>query len=154
MGRAPEKSRARSLLTHHGSPFETSLNHSDSGKSYVRFCYEPVFPGSDGVTENPIPAIAEEVGADLRWFNQFADQFFPSATDDAILIEKVPKDTIRIPKVFLAFDLHEEKRIMKAYFYPIIKYMTSKMNSDRVGFDLIRRLDPLGPSFRPALDLI
>ncbi|KAK7416676.1 hypothetical protein QQZ08_011911 [Neonectria magnoliae] len=154
MGRAPEKSRARSLLTPNGSPFETSLNNSDHGKSYVRFCYEPVFPGSDGITENPIPAIAEKVGADLRWFNQFAAEFFPSETDDVIMREKVPKDTIRIPKVFLAFDLQEGKRTMKAYFYPIIKYMTSKNNSDRAGFDLIRRLDPLGASFGPALDVI
>lgn len=154
MGRAPEKSRARSLLTPNGSPFETSLNHSDNGKSSVRFCYEPVFPGSDGVTENPIPAIAEKVGADLRWFNQFAAEFFPSEEDDAVLIEKMPKDTIRIPKVFLAFDLEEDKRTMKAYFYPIIKYMTSKINSDRASFDLIRRLDPVGSSFGPALDLI
>ncbi|KAI5461930.1 tryptophan dimethylallyltransferase-domain-containing protein [Mariannaea sp. PMI_226] len=154
MGHAPLKSRARSLLTHHGSPFETSLNHSDSGKSYLRFCYEPVFPGSDGVTESPIPAIAEKVGADLRWFNQFAAEFFPSEADDEIMKGKVPEDTIRIPKVFLAFDLGEEERSMKAYFYPIIKYMTSKTNSDRAGFDLIRRLEPLGASFGPALDLI
>lgn len=154
MGRAPKKSRARSLLTPNGSPFETSLNHSNNGKSYLRFCYEPVFPGSDGVTENPVPAIAEKVGADLRWFNQFAAEFFPSSADDVILTEKVDKDTIRIPKVFLAFDLQEDKRTMKAYFYPVIKYMTSKVNSDRAGFDLIRRLDPLGTSFGPALDLI
>ena len=154
MGRAPERSRARSLLTPNGSPFETSINHSDNGKSYVRFCYEPVFPGSDGVTESPIPVIGEKVGADLRWFNQFAAEFFPSEADDAILAEKVPKDTIRMPKVFLAFDLVEGRQTMKAYFYPIIKYMTSKTNSDRAGFDLIKRLDPLGTSFGPALDAI
>ncbi|KAI9687448.1 MAG: hypothetical protein M1822_002057 [Bathelium mastoideum] len=154
MGRAPERSRARSLLTPNGSPFEISINHSDNGQSSVRFCYESVLPGSDGVTENPIPAIAEKVGADLRWFNQFAAEFFPSEHDDAVLIEMMPNDTIRIPKVFLAFDLEEDKRTMKAYFYPVIKYMTSKSNSDRASFDLIRRLDPLGPSFGPALDLI
>ncbi|KAM0547282.1 hypothetical protein ACHAPJ_010417 [Fusarium lateritium] len=154
MGRAPEKSRARSLLTPNGSPFEASLNCSDSGKSYVRFCYEPVFPGSDGVTENPIPKIAEAVGADLRWFNQFADEFFPSEEDTVILAEKMPKDTIRIPKVFLAFDLKEDTRSMKAYFYPVIKWMASKQKSDRASFGLIRRLEPLGPSFEPALKVI
>ncbi|KAJ4253845.1 hypothetical protein NW762_010240 [Fusarium torreyae] len=154
MGHAPDKSRARSLLTPNGSPFETSLNCCDGGKSYVRFCYEPVFPGSDGVTENPIPKIAEAVGADLRWFNQFADEFFPSEEDAVILAEKMPKDTIRIPKVFLAFDLKEDTRSMKAYFYPVIKWMTSKQNSDRAGFNLIRRLEPLGPSFGPALKVI
>ncbi|KAH7360215.1 aromatic prenyltransferase [Rhexocercosporidium sp. MPI-PUGE-AT-0058] len=154
MGRAPESSGATSLLTPNGSPFETSLNHSDNGKSYVRFCFEPVFPGSDGITVNPIPAIAKRVGADMRWFDQLAAEFFPSEADAAILKEKVPKDTMHIPKVFLAFDLGEEKITMKAYFYPIIKYMTSALNSDRAGFDLIRRLDPLGSSFGPAIDLI
>ncbi|KAF4456168.1 Tryptophan dimethylallyltransferase 2 [Fusarium austroafricanum] len=154
MGHAPEPSRARSLLTPNGSPFETSLNTSDSGKSYVRFCYEPVFPGSDDVTEDPIPRIAEKTGADLRWFNQFTAEFYPSEDDARILAEKMPKDTIRIPKVFLAFDLKEDKQTMKAYFYPVIKWMTSKQNSDRAGFDLIRRLDPLGPAFGPALDMI
>ncbi|KAL5593626.1 hypothetical protein FOBRF1_012728 [Fusarium oxysporum] len=154
MGRAPEKYRARSLLTPNGSPFETSLNNSDSGKSYVRFCYEPVFPGSDGVTEDPIPRIAEKTGADLRWFNQFAAEFYPSEEDAMTLAEKMPKDTIRIPKVFLAFDLKDDKQTMKAYFYPVIKWMTAKQNSDRAGFDLIRRLDPLGPSFGPAIDTI
>ncbi|RKK09054.1 hypothetical protein BFJ65_g16712 [Fusarium oxysporum f. sp. cepae] len=154
MGRAPTKDRARSLLTPNGSPFETSLNNSDGGNSYVRFCYEPVFPGSDGVTEDPIPRIAEKTGADLRWFNQFAAEFYPSEEDAVILAEKMPKDTIRIPKVFLAFDLKEDKQTMKAYFYPVIKWMTAKQNSDRAGFDLIRRLDPLGPSFGPAIDMI
>ncbi|RBQ79419.1 hypothetical protein FVER14953_12218 [Fusarium verticillioides] len=154
MGHAPEKDRARSLLTPNGSPFETSLNNSDSGKSYVRFCYEPVFPGSDGVTEDPILIIAEKTGADLRWFNQFAAEFYPSGEDAVILAEKMPKDTIRIPKVFLAFDLKEDNQTMKAYFYPVIKWMTAKKNSDSAGFDLIRRLDPLGPSFGPAIDMI
>ncbi|RBR19908.1 hypothetical protein FVER53590_12218 [Fusarium verticillioides] len=154
MGHAPENGRARSLLTPNGSPFETSLNNSDSGKSYVRFCYEPVFPGSDGVTEDPIPIIAEKTGADLRWFNQFAAEFYPSGEDAVILAEKMPKDTIRIPKVFLAFDLKEDNQTMKAYFYPVIKWMTAKKNSDSAGFDLIRRLDPLGPSFGPAIDMI
>ncbi|KAF4341522.1 aromatic prenyltransferase [Fusarium beomiforme] len=154
MGRAPERDQARSLLTPNGSPFETSLNNSDSGKSYVRFCYEPVFPGSDGVTEDPVPRIAEKTGADLRWFNQFAAEFYPSEKDATILAEQMPKDTIRIPKVFLAFDLKDDKQTMKAYFYPVIKWMTSKQNSDRAGFDLIKRLDPLGPSFGPAIDMI
>lgn len=158
MGPAPEKERPKSLLTPNGSPFETSINHSDNGKSSVRFCYEPVFPGSgaggDVISEDPIPGIAEKAGADMRWFNQFAAAFFPSMEDDAALIDMVPKTTIRVPKVFLAFDLEEDKRSMKAYFYPVIKYMTSKINSDRAGFDLIRRLDPLGSSFRPAIDMI
>lgn len=157
MGNAPEKSRAKSLLTPNGSSLETSLNQSDDWKPSVRFCYEPVFPGSYGaigVTENPIPAIAEKVGADLRWFNQFAAEFFPSEEDNAVLSKIMPKDTIRIPKVFLAFDLEGDKRTMKAYFYPVIQYMTRKINSDRASFNLIRRLEPLGPSFGPALDLI
>ncbi|KAF4473176.1 aromatic prenyltransferase [Fusarium agapanthi] len=122
MGRAPEKDLARSLLTPNGSPFETSLNNSDSGKSYVRFCYEPVFPGSDGVTEDPIPGIAEKTGADLRWFNQFAAEFYPSEEDAVSLAEKMSKDTIRTPKVFLAFDLKDDKQTMKAYFYPVINW--------------------------------
>lgn len=154
MGRAPEPSRARSFLTPNGSPFETSLNTTDSGKSYVRFCYEPVFPGSDGVTEDPIPAIAEAVGADLRWFNQFAAHFYPSEEDEVILKEKLPQDGMRIPKVFLAFDLVGGKRSMKAYFYPVMKYMTTKLNCDRASLDLIRRLDPCGPLFEAPLKLI
>ncbi|KAK0101346.1 hypothetical protein ONS95_006522 [Cadophora gregata] len=154
MGRAPKNAQETSLLTPNGSPFETSLNQSDNGKSYVRFCFEPVFPGYDGVTENPIPVIAKRVGADLTWFNQFAAEFYPSEADAASLAEKVPKTTMHMPKVFLAFDLGEDKITMKAYFYPIIKYMTSAINSDRAGFSLIRRLEPLGPSFGPALDAI
>lgn len=154
MGLAPHPSRARSLLTPNGSPFETSLNTSDSGNSYVRFCYEPVFPGTDDVAEDPVPGLAESVGADMRWFNQFAAEFYPSKEDKVVLKEKVPQDAIRMPTVFLAFDLKGDKRFMKAYFYPVIKNMTSGLNSDKAVFDLIRRLDPLGPSFEPALKMI
>lgn len=154
MGLAPSPSRSKSLLTPNGSPFETSLNHSDNGPSTLRFCYEPVFPPSDGVTSNPILPIAEATGADLRWFNQFAASFFPSRDDEEKLLAIMPKETIRIPKVFLAFDLEGGRQVMKAYFYPVIKYMTSGLNSDRATFDLIRRLEPLGSTFGEALDCI
>ena len=80
------------------------------------------------------------MGADLGWFEKFAKAYYPSGEDEVKLTEVMPKNTIRIPKVFLAFDLKGSRQSMKAYFYPVIKNMTSGLNSDNAVFELVRSL--------------
>lgn len=154
MGPPPDHTHPKSLLTPNGSPFETSINFSDNGKPCLRFTFEPVMPQGNDLSDGPLPAIAENVQADMRWFNDFASEFFLSHEERVAIKEKMPPDTARIPRCFLAFDLAGGDRVMKAYFSPMMKHMVSGMNSDEVSINLMKRLNPQGQSLIPALDFI
>ncbi|OJD19425.1 hypothetical protein AJ78_00599 [Emergomyces pasteurianus Ep9510] len=107
MGRPPDITRTRSLLTPNGSPFETSINFNNAGKA----C-------RGSLSDSPIPRIAEAVKADMRWFEQFAAEYFLSGEERETIKDKMPPDTARTPRCFLAFDLDGSNISMKAYFLP------------------------------------
>lgn len=90
----------------------------------------------------------------MRWFKQFASEFFPSEEEREAIKGKMPPDTTRIPRCFIAFDLDGGDRVMKAYFSPMMKHMATGMNSDEASVNLIKRLDPYGKSLVPALNFI
>ncbi|EMR67034.1 putative aromatic prenyltransferase protein [Eutypa lata UCREL1] len=148
---APDKTRSASLLAANGSPFETSINFSGAGKPCLRFIFEPLMPGRGTLSESPIPRIAEAVGADTRWLEQFAPEYFLANEEVEGVKDKFASNTARIPRCYLAFDLIGDKRSMKAYFSPVLKNMASGRNTDEITLNLIKRLDP---SFGPALDFI
>ncbi|OAX84580.1 hypothetical protein ACJ72_01058 [Emergomyces africanus] len=154
MGPPPDITRPRSLLTPNGAPFETSINFNNAGKACVRFTFEPVMPERGSLSDTPIPRIAEAVKADLRWFKQFAAEYFPSEEESETIKDKMPPDTARIPQCFLAFDLDGGDIWMKAYFSPMMKHMATGVNSDEATVNLLKRLDPLGESFLPILSFI
>ncbi|PGH04559.1 hypothetical protein GX51_03390 [Blastomyces parvus] len=154
MGPPPDKTYPRSLLTPNGAPFETSINFSNSGRACVRFTFEPLMPERGTLSETPIPIIAEAVKADMRWFKQFAAEYFPSEEEREVIRGKMPPDTARIPRCFLAFDLNGGNISMKAYFSPMMKHMATGVDSDKATVNLLKRLDPLGESFSLALDFI
>lgn len=154
LGSKPERERARSLLTINGGPLETSVNVSDNGKPCVRFTIEPHMPDSDILEDSPIPGVARGVGADLGWFKQLAAELFPNQEEIEIMKTKMPKDSRSIPRAMTAFDLDGGDRSMKAYFYPVIKNMASGVNTDKVCIEAIKKLEPLGEAFVPALEYI
>jgi DMATS type aromatic prenyltransferase len=134
-------SGAAYLLAHTGSIIETSINFTDAGKPIIRFIFQPLH----------IEGIPQAIGADMTWYHQFASVFIASKEEKTILKAKLPPQLARIPDCLLGFDLHPEKRSMKAYFAPLYKHILSGENTDHVIFDLLKRLEPLGERFVPAL---
>ncbi|KAF1952763.1 aromatic prenyltransferase [Byssothecium circinans] len=75
-----------------------------------------------------IGGIPKAIGADMTWYQ-----------------EK------KILDCLLGFDLHLDKRSMKAYFAPMYKHLLTGENTDQTIFALLKGLQPLGEGFVPAL---
>lgn len=90
----------------------------------------------------------------MRWFQQFADEWWATEDERDIIKGKMPPDTARIPLCFLSFDLEGNKKLMKAYFSPIMKHMATGVNSDEAAINLIRSLKPYGDGFESQIKLI
>lgn len=153
-GPEPAETKARSLLTPNGTPLEASINLNESRQPCVRFTFEPFTLPGKRYEDTPVPRIAEAIGADTRWLKQFADAFFETEVEANAVLEKMPKDTLNLPRCVLAFDLDGGKRSMKAYFYPIIRDIASGINCNNACIDLLKQLEPMGQGFKPALDYI
>jgi DMATS type aromatic prenyltransferase len=153
MGPPPTKTQPKYLLTPTGSPFEASINLSDTGKPRVRFNFDPQLPAWDspGASASPVSSIAEAVQADMHWFSQFRSEFCLSGEESEAIKSKMPPETAHIPQCFLAFDLDGSARSMKAYFSPIMKHMVTSNDSDAACIEMLRRLDP---GLVPAMQFI
>lgn len=82
----------------------------------------------------------------MTWFHQIASVFSVNEAEKAIIMEKLP-GLANVPQCLLGFDLHPEKRSMKAYFSPLLKHVLTGESTDPIIFDLLKRLDPLGAGF-------
>jgi len=152
MGPPPTKTHPKFLLTPTGSPFEASINLSDTGKPCVRFNFDPQLPAHDSPDiDSPLPAISSAVRADMHWFTQFTSAFCLTSSESESIKSKMPPETAHIPQCFLAFDLDGSERSIKAYFSPILKHMVTGNESDAACVDMIKRLDP---DLVPAIDFI
>lgn len=107
----------------------------------IRFIFQPLSIGR----------IPEAIGADMTWFHQFANVFCVADEDKAALKAKLPPQLARIPQCLLGFDLHPNKRSMKGYFAPMYRHLLTGQNTDKVIFDLLKNLRPLGEDFIPSL---
>lgn len=143
--RPTQPNHAYELVTHNGSPLEFSLNFSNASASpAVRFSYEP---------KGSADHISKPLGAYMHWFEQLRAEFGPSAEEKKILSAALPHFT-QIPDQLLAVDFKGNgKREMKAYIGPGIKEMTAGIEPNRASIDAIKRLEPGGEGFAPALDI-
>jgi DMATS type aromatic prenyltransferase len=153
------KPGVKSLWTYHGSPLEFSINLTDKAEPFVRFVFDPV-GGEIGDGSDPppsealfahMPGLVEAVGADMRWFNQIKEWLFLKKEEVAAVREQWAAFG-RVPQMFFALDLHGGERSMKAYMFPTSKSHATKSDSVDLVFDNVRRLEPYGESFGPALD--
>ncbi|RYP13114.1 hypothetical protein DL767_010873 [Monosporascus sp. MG133] len=153
------KPGTKSLWTYHGSPFEFSINLTDAAEPFVRFVFDPV-GGEIGDGSKPLPqealfsmlpGLVEATQADMGWFNQIKDWLF-------LKEEEVPAVRAqwsafpRVPQIFFAIDLHGGHRSMKAYMFPTSKACATGQSSVDLVFDNVKRLEPYGETFAPALD--
>lgn len=131
------------LLAHTGSVLENSTNFSDKCQPVIRFIFQPM--GIEG--------IPEAIGADMDWFHQTASVFCLSEEEQASLKAKVPQLS-SIPQYLIGFDLEPESRALKAYFAPMYKHILHGVDTDKLIYDLVRRLNPLGDALVTALTKI
>ncbi|KAH8895193.1 aromatic prenyltransferase [Thozetella sp. PMI_491] len=150
------------LLTLDGSPFEPSWNFTNKG-SVVRYTFEPLGPRagtpSDPFAEEIVPSLIpmlERVSSDvdLRWFKQIMDQWFIQGDSSLVKAAKeaLPPHVKRIPQIFVAFDMKAEKRMMKAYLFPVLKHLATGETTENLTFDMIRGLQPGGNQLKAAAD--
>ncbi|RYP50347.1 hypothetical protein DL768_004112 [Monosporascus sp. mg162] len=125
------------VVSHFGSStFEARINLNDKGKPCVRFTFEPhcplansaaaTVPPTQGYPYKQVLGIAGAVRADPRQFSELAAEFFLSSEQE----------------YYIALDLNGGQRQMKVYFYPLLKQMTTGMNSDEATFSVLNRFDP------------
>nr|QPI71219.1 Aromatic prenyltransferases [Ovatospora brasiliensis]WNZ75140.1 MollF [Ovatospora sp.] len=164
----PEPARAHAptyYLAPAPSPFEPSLNFTDASgpNPAVRFTFELLGPNgcspSDPVAAHAatqlLPRLAAVTpGTDMRWVNAFAPALLLTDQEAADLKDKLPPWLKRVPQCAVAYDLDGGERAMKVYFYPMVKHIATGKRSEELVFDVIRRLEPLGPKFGPALDVL
>lgn len=148
-----------SLWTYHGSPIEFSINLTDKAEPFVRFVFDPV-GGEIGDGTEPLPrdllfahmpGLVEAVGADMTWFEQIKEWLFLTKEEVPAVREQWAAFG-RVPQLFFAIDLHGGEKSMKAYMFPTSKSHATKSDSVDLVFDNVRRLQPYGESFGPALD--
>ncbi|KAH8882671.1 aromatic prenyltransferase [Thozetella sp. PMI_491] len=163
----PIRSEAKTmpLLTDDHSPFEPSWNFSSKGKTTVRFTFEPLGPlaGTEtdpfvqAIVPQILPSLAREADrCDTRWFNQFVQALFLHSAEEMASVKAGLPSFLpgRAPQSFIAFDLDGKKRGMKAYFFPILKALSTKRSCETVTFDAIRGLEPCGAELTPAVNTL
>jgi tryptophan 4-dimethylallyltransferase len=122
-----DKTRWLSILTRYGTPFELSLNCSDS---LVRYTYEPI-NAYTGTAKDPFNthAIWDSLadlrnihkGVDLEWFEHFKRDLTLNDEEAAYLVRhNLTGDQIRTQNK-LAVDLKPNGSMVKTYIYPALK---------------------------------
>jgi tryptophan dimethylallyltransferase len=149
-----------SILTRYGTPFELSLNCSDS---VVRYTYEPI-NAATGTAEDPFNthAIWESLqglaaiqpGVDLEWFRHFKNDLTVNATDSAFLAQKNLAGGQIKTQNKLALDLKGEKFVLKTYIYPELKAVATGKTVQELMFDSVRTLSKEHESIRPAFSML
>lgn len=162
LGPPPERAKVTPMLTIDGSPVEPSWNFQED-MNIVRYSFEPLWDNA-GTPENPFPGdqmptltpllryVSDDV--DLRWFDQIWKSWNVVGQEAQTAKAKLPPHKSRIPLVFFAFDLKEDKCYLKAYVFPILKHLATGLSTKQLVFNQIRSLQPHGDAFTvPAAKL-
>ena len=147
-GTYPVGNRPRwmSILTRYGTPFELSLNCSDS---VVRYTYEPISK-STGTPLDPFnthaiwEALAHflplQKGINLEWFSHFKNALTLSAEESDFLAQNnLVGDQIKTQNK-LALDLKGDRFVLKTYMYPALKSFVSNKSIHDLIFESTRKL--------------
>ncbi|EQL03351.1 aromatic prenyltransferase [Ophiocordyceps sinensis CO18] len=146
----------RPLLTSDGSPFESSWNFQTGSDGVVRYTFEPLGDMA-GTPEDPfagqiIPTLSSILAkaapdTDMRWFDQIAKAWVVTPEEAALARKKMPAHVERIPQIFVAFDMKGPERLLKAYFFPMLKHFAHDIPTETLELDMIRSLKPSGDRF-------
>ncbi|KAL4866205.1 hypothetical protein BDV12DRAFT_210651 [Aspergillus spectabilis] len=154
------RERWMSILTRYGTPFELSLNCS---QSIVRFTYEPI-NSLTGTSDDPFNthAIWEALShllplqnIDLEWFRKLKADLTLNAEESATLSATlVGDDQIRTQNK-LAMDLNPDGTfVTKTYIYPALKALATGKSIHHLIFRSVRDLAKTCPSISPPLSTL
>ncbi|KAH8600507.1 4-dimethylallyl tryptophan synthase [Bisporella sp. PMI_857] len=154
------KDRWLSILTRYGTPFELSLNCSDS---LVRYTYEPI-NAATGTSKDPFNtnAIWESLhdltriqpGVDLEWFRHFKNDLTVNDTESAYLLKNDLAGGEIKSQNKLALDLKGGQFVLKTYIYPGLKAIATGNSIRELMFDSVRAITKQHSSIRPAFAML
>jgi tryptophan dimethylallyltransferase len=164
LGVYPERNnndRWLSILTRFGTPFELSLNCSDS--PVVRYTYEPINSSTGAVEdlfnthsiwESLQQLVAIQPDVNLEWFNHFKQELTLSSAESKFLAENGPIKTGIKTQNKLALDLKGDHFVLKTYIYPELKAIASGKSTDELIFASVRKISLQYDSILPALSVL
>ncbi|WEW59278.1 hypothetical protein PRK78_004747 [Emydomyces testavorans] len=148
-----------SYFTSEGHPLEVSLNLQGS-KAIIRLGLEPLSPFA-GSERDPLNQFMgrEFLGQmariqpciDLQWFNHFDSELGLSLEDARAIAGTVPKQGKT--QHLVGFDFKNGGIVPKAYFYPEHKARVTGVNTAKLLFNAVRKLEE-SKSFSGALDTL
>ncbi|RAL15194.1 tryptophan dimethylallyltransferase fgaPT2 [Aspergillus homomorphus CBS 101889] len=156
-----DRDRWLSILTRYGTPFELSLNCSDS---LVRYTYEPITAAS-GTTTDPFntfaiwealkPLMAIEPSLNLEWFTHFKRDLTLDAAESAWLQQhrELVDGQIQTQNK-LALDLKGGRVVPKTYIYPALKETATGRSVQELMFSSMRSLAHRYPAISAPLDML
>nr|ATJ44712.1 dimethylallyl tryptophan synthase [Epichloe bromicola] len=162
LGVYPTRSGERwlSILTRYGTPFELSLNCSDS---IVRYTYEPI-NAATGSHLDPFNTFAIwealkklmdfQPGIDLEWFSYFKQELTLDANESTYLhSQNLVKEQIKTQNK-LALDLKGDKFVLKTYIYPELKSVATGKSVQELVFGSVRKLAQKHKSICSAFEIL
>ncbi|KAL4875216.1 tryptophan dimethylallyltransferase-domain-containing protein [Aspergillus karnatakaensis] len=149
-----------SILTRYGTPFELSLNCS---QSVVRFTYEPI-NNLTGTAEDPFnthaiwDALAHLLPLqkiDLEWFRKLKADLTLNTEESMKLHSTLVGDDIIRTQNKLAMDLNPDGTfVTKTYIYPALKALATGRSIHDLIFSSVRDLAKTCPSILPPLSTL
>ncbi|GFF94574.1 hypothetical protein CNMCM6936_002242 [Aspergillus lentulus] len=163
LGCYPTNSSPRwlSILTRYGTPFELSLNCSDS---IVRYTFEPINQhtrtdkdpfNTHAIWDSLQQLLPLDKGIDLEWFRHFKHDLTLNSDESAFLArnDHLVGDSIRTQNK-LALDLKDSRFVLKTYIYPELKAIATGKTIHELVFGSVRRLAAGVPSILPPLYML
>ncbi|KAL5338183.1 dimethylallyl tryptophan synthase FgaPT2 [Aspergillus crustosus] len=155
-----KQERWMSILTRYGTPFELSLNCS---QSIVRFTYEPINTLT-GTSEDPfnthsiwdaLSHLLPLQHIDLEWFKKLkADLTLNTEESTKLNATRISDDQI-LTQNKLAMDLNPDGTfVTKTYIYPALKSLATGKSIHNLIFNSVRDLAKTTPSIAPALSTL
>jgi tryptophan 4-dimethylallyltransferase len=150
-----------SILTRYGTPFELSLNCSDS---LVRYTFEPINQHT-GTTKDPFNTHAIwdslqqllplEKSIDLEWFRHFKHDLTLNNEESAFLArnDHLVGNNIKTQNK-LALDLKDGLFVLKSYIYPALKAVATGRTIHELIFGSVHRLADRVPQILLPLNVL
>lgn len=155
-----ESTRWLSILTRYGTPFELSLNCSES---LVRYTFEPINQQT-GTEKDPYNTYAIweslqqliplEKSINLEWFSHFKQDLTLNSEESTFLLKKdLVGDQIKTQNK-LALDLKGSRFVLKTYIYPALKAIATGKSIHELVFDSAHRLALKYPKLSGSLSTL
>ncbi|KAI1478849.1 4-dimethylallyl tryptophan synthase [Daldinia eschscholtzii] len=155
-----DRDRWLSILTRYGTPFELSLNCSDS---IVRYTFEPInsTTGTDADPFNSFAILeclhqlmAVHPGIDLEYFDHFKRELTLNVQESTFLHRSSLAGVDIWTQNKLALDLKGDRFSVKTYIYPTLKGIATGKTVQELIFGSVRNLAEKYTNLAPSLAML